>query len=204
MRYTGPKMRLVRREGINLFGNEKFDANKIKKNYKPGMHGPKGSFSKKSEYARQLREKQRLKIMFGITERQLFNYFKKASTMKEITGNALLKLLEKRLDNVIFKAGMAKSRPQARQMVSHGLFNVNGRKVNVPSFHVEIGDKFEAIGRIKKSKLFSELEKQRFAPAKWLKVDNKTLSGEMTREIEAPELEQGVQASLVIEYYSKA
>jgi len=197
-------MRLVRREGINLFGNEKFDANKIKKNYKPGMHGPKGSFSKKSEYARQLREKQRLKIMFGITERQLFNYFKKASTMKEITGNALLKLLEKRLDNVIFKAGMAKSRPQARQMVSHGLFNVNGRKVNVPSFHVEIGDKFEAIGRIKKSKLFSELEKQRFAPAKWLKVDNKTLSGEMTREIEAPELEQGVQASLVIEYYSKA
>jgi len=203
-RYTGPKMRLVRREGINLFGNEKFDANKVKKNYKPGMHGPKGSFSKKSEYARQLREKQRLKIMFGITERQLFNYFKKASTMKEVTGNALLKLLEKRLDNVIFKAGLAKSRPQARQMVSHGLFKVNDRKVNVPSFHVETGDKFEAIGRMKKSKLFSDLEKQKFAPAKWLKVDYKTLTGEMTREIEAPELEQGVQASLVIEYYSKA
>ncbi len=204
MRYTGPKMRLVRREGMNLFGNEKFDANKVKKNYKPGMHGPKGSFSKKSEYSRQLREKQRLKIMFGITERQLFNYFKKASTMKEITGNALLKLLEKRLDSVIFKAGMAKSRPQARQMVSHGLFKVNDQKVNVPSFHVEVGDKFEAITRLKKSKLFSDVEKQRFAPAKWLKVDYKTLGGEMTREIEPGELEQAVQVSLVIEYYSKA
>lgn len=204
MRYTGPKMRLVRREGMNLFGNEKFDANKIKKNYKPGMHGPKGSFSKKSEYARQLREKQRLKIMFGITERQLFNYYKKASTMKEITGNALLKLLEKRLDSVIFKAGLAKSRPQARQMVSHGLFKVNNHKVNVPSFQVSIGDKFEAIGRLKKSKLFENLEKQKFAPAKWVKVDYKTISGEMTREIEPQELEQGVQASLVIEYYSKA
>jgi small subunit ribosomal protein S4 len=197
-------MRLVRREGMNLFGNEKFDANKIKKNYKPGMHGPKGSFSKKSEYARQLREKQRLKIMFGITERQLFNYYKKASTMKEVTGNALLKLLEKRLDSVIFKAGLAKSRPQARQMVSHGLFKVNNQKVNVPSFQVSIGDKFEAIARLKKSKLFENLEKQKFAPAKWVKVDYKTISGEMTREIEPQELEQGVQASLVIEYYSKA
>ena len=204
MRYTGPKMRLVRREGINLFGNERFDANKIKRNYKPGMHGPKGGFSKKSEYARQLREKQRLKIMFGITERQLFNYFKKASTMKEITGNALLKLLEKRLDSVIFKAGMAKSRPQARQMVSHGLFKVNNRKVDVPSFQVSIGDKFEAIDRLKKSKLFADVEKQKFAPAKWLKVDYKALSGEVTREIEATELEQAVQSSLVIEYYSKA
>lgn len=204
MRYTGPKMRLVRREGINLFGNEKFDANKIKRNYKPGMHGPKGSFSKKSEYSKQLREKQRIKIMFGINERQLFNYYKKASKMKEITGNALLKLLEKRLDSVIFKAGFAKSRPQARQMVSHGLFKINNRKINVPSYQVETGDKFEAIGRIKKSKLFTDLEKQKFAPAKWVNIDYKTLTGEITRDVEPQELEQGVQASLVIEYYSKA
>lgn len=204
MRYTGPKMRLVRREGLNLFGNEKFDANKIKRNYKPGMHGPKGSFSKKSEYSKQLREKQRIKIMFGINERQLFNYYKKASKMKEITGNALLKLLEKRLDSVIFKAGFAKSRPQARQMVSHGLFKINNRKINVPSYQVETGDKFEAIGRIKKSKLFTDLEKQKFAPAKWVNVDYKTLTGEITRDVEPQELEQGVQASLVIEYYSKA
>ena len=203
MRYTGPKMRLVRREGINLFGNEKFEANKIKKNYKPGMHGPKGSFAKKSEYGRQLREKQRLKIMFGVTERQLRNYFNKASKMKEITGNALLKLLERRLDNVIFKAGLAKSRPMARQMVGHGLFIVNGHRVNVPSFNVEIGDKFEALSRVKKSKLFADLEKQKFAPAKWIKVDYKTLTGEVTREIEPQELEQVIQSSLIVEYYSK-
>lgn len=189
---------------MNLFGNEKFETSKIKKNYKPGMHGPKGGFSKKSEYSRQLREKQRLKIMFGINERQLFNYFKKARTMKEMTGNAVLRLLETRFDNVIFKAGLAKSRPQARQMVNHGLFKVNGRKVDVPSFHVEVGDKFEVIARMKKSKLFLDADKTKFAPAKWLKIDFKTLAGEVTREIESTELEQGVLASLVIEYYSKA
>lgn len=200
-RYTGPKARIVRREGLNLFGSEKY--NLKKKNYRPGMHGPKGNVSKPSEYARQLREKQKLKFMYGVTERQLSNYFKKASKAKDITGNALFKLLEYRLDNVIFRAGMAKTRNQARQIVSHGLMRVNGQRVKTPSIHVKIGDKFDVIDRAKSSPLFADLEKQKFAPAKWVKVDYKTLTGEVMRAIEADELEQAISSSLIVEFYSK-
>lgn len=200
-RYTGPKCRLCRREGVSLCGKEKCAIKK--RNYIPGQHGPKGSFSKKSEYARQLREKQKLKRLFGVTERQLEKYFEKASKLKDITGDALLKLLEKRLDNVIYRAGFAKTRAQARQMVSHGLFKINNGRINVPSYEVKIGDKFEASERSKKSKLFADLEKQKYAPAKWLKIDVKNISGEMTRSIEKDDLDQIVQSSLVVEYYSK-
>lgn len=201
MRYTGPKCRLCRREGVSLCGKEKCALRR--RNYIPGMHGPKGSFSKKSEYARQLREKQKLKRLFGITERQLGNYFEKASAQKDITGDALLKLLETRFDNVLYRAGFAKTRYQARQMVSHGLFKVNNIKINVPSLQMKTGDKFETITRLKKSKLFADLEKQKFAPAKWVKVDYKNLTGEVIRPLEKDELEPIIQSSLIVEYYSK-
>jgi len=200
-KYTGPKYRQCRREGVNLFGNEKF--NLKKKNYAPGVHGPKGSFSKPSEYARQLREKQKLKRLFGVTERQLFNCYTEAAKKKEITGDALLKILETRLDNAIFKAGFAKSKPQARQIVNHGFFRVNGKKVDVPSFVVRVGDKIEVIDRQKKSPLFADLANQKFAPAKWLKADYSKLTIEVLRDLEAQDLEQAVQTNLVVEYYSK-
>jgi len=200
-KYTGPKYRQCRREGINLYGNEKF--NLKKKNYAPGQHGPKGSFAKPSEYARQLREKQKLRKMFGITERQMMNYYKKATQKKEMTGNALLKELEKRFDNVVFKAGFAKSRPQARQFVNHGLFKINGRRVTIPSHQVKTGDKFEVMERSKKSPIFAELVKQKFAPAKWLKADYAKLTGEVIRELEPEDLEQAVSTNLVVEFYSK-
>lgn len=200
-KYTGPKYKQCRREGINLFGNEKF--NLKKKNYAPGIHGPKGSFAKPSEYSKQLREKQKLKRMFGITERQMVNYYKKASAKKEITGNALLSLLETRLDNVVFKAGFSKSRPQARQMVGHGLFKVNGRRVTVPSHQIKTGDKLEVLERRKSSALFAELAKQKFSPAKWIKADFTKLNAEITREPEMEELEKSVQTNLVVEFYSK-
>jgi small subunit ribosomal protein S4 len=200
-KYTGPKYRLCRREGINLFGNEKFDLKK--KNYAPGMHGPKGSFTKPSEYARQLREKQKLKRLYGITERQLFNYYKKATSKKEITGNALLKELEIRLDNVVYRFGFSKSRPQARQMVNHGLFMVNGKRVNIPSYQIKIGDKIEVKERSKKSPLFEGFDKQKFAPPKWLKMDATKLTGEIVRPLDNEDLEKAVQTSLVVEYYSK-
>ncbi len=200
-KYTGPKYKQCRREGINLFGNEKF--NLKKKNYAPGIHGPKGSFAKPSEYSKQLREKQKLKRMFGITERQMVNYYKKASAKKEITGNALLGLLETRLDNVVFKAGFSKSRPQARQMVGHGLFKVNGHRVTVPSHQIKTGDKLEVLERRKSSALFAELAKQKFGPAKWIKADFAKLNAEITREPEMEELEKAVQTNLVVEFYSK-
>lgn len=200
-KYTGPKYRQCRREGINLFGNEKF--NLKKKNYAPGIHGPKGSFAKPSEYSKQLREKQKLKRMFGITERQMVNYYKKASAKKEITGNALLSLLETRMDNVVFKAGFSKSRPQARQMVGHGLFKVNGHRVTVPSHQIKTGDKLEVLERRKSSALFAELAKQKFSSVKWIKADYAKLNAEITREPEMEELEKAVQTNLVVEFYSK-
>lgn len=200
-RYIGPKCRLCRREGISLCGKAKCALKR--KNYIPGMHGPKGSFAKKSEYSRQLREKQKLRRMFGISEKQMSNYFKKASGQKEITGNALLKVLEKRFDNILYKAGIAKSRAQARQIVNHGLFKVNDTRVNIPSYSMKVGDTFEAIERLKKSKLFVDLENQKFAPAKWLKIDYKNVKGEITRELEPQDLEKAVQINLVVEYYSK-
>jgi len=166
-KYTGPKYRLCRREGVNLFGNEKF--NSKKKPYAPGMHGPKGSFAKPSEYAKQLREKQKLKRLYGLNERQLLNYYKVASKKKEITGNALLKMLEVRLDNV----------------------------------QVQVGDKFEVAERSKKSPLFAELSKQKFAPVKWIKTDYSKLNGEIMRKVENEDLDRIVRTSLVIEYYSK-
>lgn len=200
-KYTGPKYRLCRREGINLFGNEKY--NLTKKAYAPGIHGPKGSFAKPSEYSRQLREKQKLKRYYGVSEKQLSNYFKQATKKKDITGEALLKLLKTRFDNVVFEAGFAKSRPQARQMINHGHFKLNGKKTNIPSCQLKSGDTFEVVEKLKQKALYSELNKQKFTPPKWLKVDYSAKNGEVTRVIEKEDLEKFIQTSLIVEYYSK-
>ncbi len=201
MHYTGPKSRLCRREGICLCGREKCAIKK--KNFKPGMHGQKGSISKPSEYSRQLREKQKLKRLFSINERQLSNYFEKAAKAKDITGHALLKLLETRFDNAVYRAGFSKTRAQGRQMVNHGMFRLNGKRASIPSIALQVGDKFEVRERSRKSPLFAELEKQKFAPAKWLKVDYKDCTGEISRMPELEDLEQIIQHTLVVEYYSK-
>lgn len=200
-KYTGPKAKICRREGCNIFGNEKF--NKIRKNYAPGVHGPKGSFSKPSEYAKQLREKQKLARIYGVTGKQLRRYYNEAAKRREITGDVLLKILEKRLDNVIFRTGFAKSRPQARQMVNHGLFKINGVRVTIPSYRVRVGDKFEVTEKIKQSKLFEDVKKQKYAPSKWMKLDEKNIAGEITRELETEDLDKIVQTNLVVEFYSK-
>lgn len=200
-RYTGPKCRQCRREGISLCGSEKCAL--TKKNYAPGQHGQKGSFSKPSEYSKQLREKQKLRHMYGITERQLRNYYKKASKKREVTGNVLLKELETRLDNVIYRSGFAKTRPQARQMVNHGHFKVNGTRMDIPSYQVKAGDKFELVERVKSSALYGNLEKEKFAPATWLKVDLKKSAGEVARPLEDEDLDNVVQTHLVVEFYSK-
>jgi small subunit ribosomal protein S4 len=200
-RYTGPKKRLCRREGLNLFGSKKY--NLTKKNYPPGLHGPKSSFGKPSEYARQLREKQKLRRIFGVTERQLGNYYKKAASKKEITGDALLGLLEKRLDNVVYRAGFAETRMQARQIVNHGHFRLNGKRINIPSYQVKIGDKIEVRDKSKSSPLFKDIEKKKIKPAAWLKVDTAKLITEVIRELELPDLEKSIQTNLIVEFYSK-
>ena len=133
-RYTGPKTKISRRYGVPLFGPAKALE---RKNYPPGMHGPKGSRRKQSEYAIALAEKQKLRYQYGLLERQFRRYFQTALTRRGVTGETLLQLLETRLDNVVYRLGFANSRSAARQMVSHGHVHVNGRKVNVSSYNVK-------------------------------------------------------------------
>src|SRR5207245_8758184 len=137
-RYTGPKTKISRRFGVPIFGPSKALE---RKNYSPGIHGPKGSRRKQSDYAIALGEKQKLRYQYGLLERQFRRYFQTALTKRGVTGEILLQLLETRLDNVIYRLGFANSRAGARQIVSHGHVTVNGRKVDIASYNVKPGDK---------------------------------------------------------------
>jgi len=202
-RYTGAKGRLVRRFGVNIFGNEKMDKLLNRRPHGPGIHG-QGRRGKMSEYKKQLLEKQKLRFMFGLTERQLRNYYKKAAAKPEATGTALLKLLERRLDNTVYRAGLAKTRSQARQIVSHGLLLMNGRRVSIPSIQIREGDVLEVRSKSKASPLFAQVNEDKdFDHARWVKVDRKALKFEVASLPEEDDLDKLIQTSLIIEYYSK-
>jgi small subunit ribosomal protein S4 len=205
-KYIGPKSRLYRRIGMRLPSNVELSQKHatIKKAYAPGMHGNKRSMGKKSEYSKQLFEKQKAKIIYNISEKQFKNYYQTASTMPGITGNELLTLLEMRLDNVIFRSGIATTRYQGRQMVSHGLIELNGKRITVPSIQVTPGDKFNLIARKKDSPIFKENSLRKVKTPKWLDVDLKNLSGVVSRKPESSELEQSITANLIVEFYSKS
>lgn len=204
-RYTGPRARHCRRLGMNIYGSDKYDKILSRRNYAPGIHG-QNKMSKKSEYARQLQEKQKARLMFGVTERQFQRYYAKADRSDGVTGEELLRLLERRADNVIYRAGFAKTRAQARQMISHGLFKMNGTRVTVPSIQVRIGDKFEVRGRTAESALFAEVKagKEKITPPTWLKTDPKALTIEVLSMPERDQLEQSIEERMIIEFYSKA
>ena len=139
-RYTGPKVKLSRRLGTNLFENEKGRKAMERRPFPPGQHGRTRRRSSGSEYLTQLQEKQKAKFIYGVLERQFRNTYEEAVRLQGPTGENLLRLLEQRLDNVVFRAGWASTRPQARQFVSHGLLTVNGKRVNIPSYRVRKGD----------------------------------------------------------------
>jgi len=206
-RYTGPKSRICRRDGISLaaFGNYEGAALKAsqKKNYPPGMHGKKGSFSKPSEFSKQLREKQKAKSIYGVLERQFKNYYKRAIKSSEATDLTLVKMLEKRLDNVIYRAGIAETRRQARQIVTHGLIKLNGKRINIPSIEVAIGDKFEVRDRSKKSPLFADIIQKKPRNPKWMNVDLKMLTCEITKEPVREDMEHVFDSQMIVEFYSK-
>lgn len=206
-RYRGSKSKICRREGVSLaaFGNYEGAAMRAtqKKNYPPGAQGKKGSFSKPSEYGKQLREKQKAKRIYGILEKQFRRYYKKADTSHTATHVALLTLLEKRLDNIVYRAGLAETRRQARQIVSHGLLKLNGRRIDIPSIEMKIGDKIEVRQKTQGSPLFELIKKSKPRAPKWLKVDLKALTCEMIREPERDDLEHIIEAQLIVEYYSK-
>lgn len=156
-----------------------------------------------SQYARQLREKQKLRLKYGITETQFKRYYERAEKMRGITGEELLRLLERRLDNVVWRLGFGSSRLQARQLVTHGHFLVNGRKVRAPSYLVNEGDVVEPDEKSKKLNIIKDnLQSNRSIPG-WLEFDSKTLKGKIIRLPEREELDQEVDVSLVVVYYSR-
>jgi small subunit ribosomal protein S4 len=203
MRYTGPVTRLSRRLGVVLFtnGGSKLKAFN-KKNYKPGQHGQK-RFSQVSEYSRQLLEKQKARFMYGISEKQSRKYYEMATKTNEVTGVKYLGLIEQRLDNVMYRAGIAETRPQGRQMVSHGIILLNGKRVNTPSILVKVGDKFEVSAKKKESKLFDKVKGEKTKAPKWMKVEIANLKGEITAIPGKDDIETIIEHQLITEFYSK-
>lgn len=203
-RYIGPRARHCRRFGTNIYGSDKFDKILSKRSYPPGMHG-QGRFKKKSEYAKQLDAKQTARFMFGVNEKQFIRYYKKADQSSEVTGEQLLRLLELRLDNVLYRAGFGTTRAQTRQIVNHGLVNMNGTRITIPSVQLRIGDKIKVRKRNVDSPLFIEFKsgKLKIKPPAWLNVDYKNLELEVLSIPTKDELEQSIDSQLIVEFYSK-
>ena len=203
-RYRGPIVRKSRRYGAILFGNGKSKENAYKKRkYAPGQHG-RGGFRTLSEYGKQLFEKQKARFMYGVTEKKFRKYYKKADKMEGVTGKNLLRLLELRIDNVIYRSGLAVSRRQARQMVSHGHFEVNGRRVNVPSIEVQVGDEIKVRPKNQKSPLYDEVKKtKKPLNPKWLDVDYGKLNVKVLALPEDDDLEMIIDSQAIVEFYSK-
>ena len=207
-RYIGPVCRLCRREGMKLFlKGERCYTEKCaieKRNFAPGQHG-KTRKQKMAGYGVQLREKQKVKRIYGVLEDQFRRYFEVAERTRGITGETLLQLLERRLDNVVYRLGLATSRPQARQLVRHGHFLVNGRKVDVPSFSVKAGDVVAVIGRSQKHPTIEhamEEVKGRGVP-EWLSFDANTVTGRIVSMPTREQINLPVQEQLIVELYSK-
>ncbi|MBU1018346.1 MAG: 30S ribosomal protein S4 [Patescibacteria group bacterium] len=202
-----PKCKQCRREGEKLFlKGSRCEGQKCaitRRNYAPGQVG-KSRFSKQTEYGRHLRAKQKARRIYGISETQFRLYYTKADKSKETTGPALLTILETRLDNVIYRAGMAESRTQARQIVTHGHIKLNGRRVDIPSIQVKVGDKFEARAASKKHPALKKAaENKKFKSPKWLKVDLGNLSGEILAMPGKDDAESSIDTQLIVEFYSK-
>jgi small subunit ribosomal protein S4 len=202
-RYTEPKGKIVRKLGENIFGNPKFDQLITKKPYAPGQHGI--NRKKMSDYAIQLREKQKVKLMYGLLERQFRIYFQKAEKMKGITGENLLQLLESRLDNTIFRLGLAVSRTQARQVVLHRHITVNGKTVNIPSYILKPGDSVQVREKSRRMSMFHEALKKVRAENiyPWLELDKAQLKGKFVEKPKRQDIPVNVQENMIVELYSK-
>lgn len=207
-RYTGPVCRLCRREDMKLFlKGERCYTDKCgydRRAYPPGQHG-QARRRRPSDYREQLREKQKVKRIYGIAERQFRGYYYKASRMKGVTGENLIQLLERRLDNVIYRLGFAADHAEARQLVRHGHFLINGKRVDIPSFLVKSGDNIEVrersrkIGRILDS--LGGVERRGVPP--WLTLDKDTFKGNVTALPAREDVTLPIREQLIIELYSK-
>ena len=206
-RYTDAVCRICRREGDKLFlKGDRCYSDKCaiaRRSYAPGQHGQ--GRKKSSEYGTQLREKQKAKRYYGLLEGQFYHYFELAEKMSGMTGENLLKVLESRLDNVVYRAGFAMSRPEARQLVSHGHFTVNGKAVNIPSYLVKAGDVVAIVEKSMSSdKIKGVLEANASRPAlNWLSVDKNKAQATVVNLPERGEIDLQVEEQLIVELYSK-
>ncbi|MFG6318362.1 MAG: 30S ribosomal protein S4 [Clostridia bacterium] len=206
-RYKDEQCRICRREGQKLFlkGSRCYSdkCSVTRRNYAPGQHGQKRT--KLSEYGTQLREKQKTKSFYGVGEKQFRGYFQMASNKKGITGTNLLQILETRLDNVVYRLGFGSSRPQARQMVTHGNFEVNGKKVDIASYLVKPGDVI-TVREIRKDNpvIKANVEAGATRPVpEWLELNSEKLSGKVIRLVNREEIDLPVEEHLIVELYSK-
>lgn len=203
-RYIGPKNKLARRFGINL--GLKTNAVKVAKRLSqpPGQHGPKKRKGTTSSFGKQLEEKQKAKIIYGIRERQFRSYVEEATRLKGNSGVVLKQLLERRLDNVVYRLGYADTRAQARQFVTHGMFVVNGKKLNIPSHLVDVGDEIALKENKAKKKIFVEISDKlaKKEMPSWLSVDPAKKSGKVLGKPSEEDVENSFDVKFIIEYYS--
>ncbi|MGF1505425.1 MAG: 30S ribosomal protein S4 [Chloroflexi bacterium] len=211
-RYTGPKCKLCRREGMKLYlkGTRCLSPKCAieNRNYPPGEHGRERQFgrSRQSDFSLQLREKQKVRRIYGILERQFRRYYKQALQQPGLTGSNLLIALENRLDNIVYRSGYADSRDQARQLVSHGHFEVNGRRTDVPSYSLRPGDEIRVRDGSRRRTYFKEVRDRalEYNPPDWLERDVEQLTAKVIRQPERAEIElPPVNEQLIVEYYSR-
>jgi small subunit ribosomal protein S4 len=199
-RYIGPKTRIARKFRDPIYGPDKYYE---KKNYPPGMHGQNKRRSKVSEYGTQLMEKQKAKYTYGILERQFRNIFLKAARKGGITGEVLLQLIEARLDNVVFRLGIAPTRDGARQLISHRHIMVNGKVVNIPSYELRPGDLVAIRERSKSLEVITNALSGRGNQYPWLEWDSALMAGKFMSYPQREEIPENIREQLIVELYSK-
>jgi small subunit ribosomal protein S4 len=199
-RYTGPKTKIARKFGEAIFGEDRaFE----KRNYPPGQHGMTKKRGKKSEYAVQLMEKQKAKYTYGILEKQFRNLFKTASAASGVTGEILLQLCEARLDNVVYRMGVAPSRRAARQIVGHRHITVNGEVVNIPSYHLKAGDKVAIREKSKSLDTITNALASNSRFYEWITWNNDTLEGTFVAVPQRIQIPENIKEQLIVELYNK-
>ncbi|KAF0194960.1 MAG: 30S ribosomal protein S4 [Bacteroidetes bacterium] len=199
-RYTGPKTKIARKFKDPIYGPDKYFE---KKNYGPGMHGNSKRRKKLSEYGTQLQEKQKAKYTYGILEKQFKNTFHKATRKKGITGEVLLQLIESRLDNVVFRLGIAPSRSAGRQLVSHRHITVNGSVVNVPSYEVKVGDVVAVREKSKSLEVIQNSLASKRNTYPWLEWDSTLMTGKLASLPAREDIPENIKEQLIVELYSK-
>ena len=201
---TSPDCKQCRREGMKLFLKGERCLTKCSFDKRPVVPGQHGTAKKKfSEYGMQLREKQKVRRTYGLLEKQFRIYYEKATRSKEGTGWALLKMLELRLDNVVYRMGIGSSRSESRQIVNHGHITVNGKKVNIPSYQVKVGDVIQIKENKQNIEMFKELKEAKVNTPKWLEFNPSTLTGKVLTLPERDDIDMNIQEHLIVEFYSR-